>query len=125
VPGAVDDPNLTWHTGLPQRANGKAPVKAERQPRQSWRSGSSQAYAPGSSDTVVALPSSKKTNKDLAPEFERRKLNAIYVDLWIDKAVNPAIHIANAIRTELAREDGAIAKTLKKLTNMSKLTVGA
>jgi hypothetical protein len=63
--------------------------------------------------------------QDLVPEFERRNLNVIYVDLWIDKTVNPAIHIANAIRTELAREDGAIAKTLKKLTNMSKLTVGA
>jgi hypothetical protein len=63
--------------------------------------------------------------QDLRPEFERRGLNVIYVDLWIDKTVNPAIHIANAIRTELAREDGPIAKTLKKLTNMSKLTVGA
>lgn len=63
--------------------------------------------------------------QDLVPEFERRNLNVIYVDLWIDKTVNPAIHIANAIRTELAREDGAIAKTLKKLTHMSKLTVGA
>ncbi|MBC7618859.1 MAG: ATP-binding protein [Candidatus Saccharibacteria bacterium] len=63
--------------------------------------------------------------QDLVPEFERRNLNVIYVDLWIDKTVNPVIHIANAIRTELTREDGAIAKTLKKLTNMSKLTVGA
>ena len=63
--------------------------------------------------------------QDLVPEFERRNLNVIYVDLWIDKTVNPAIHIANAIRTELAREDGPIAKTLKKLSNMSKLTVGA
>lgn len=63
--------------------------------------------------------------QDLGPEFERRNLNVIYVDLWIDKTVNPAIHIANAIRTELAREDGAVAKTLKKMANMSKLTVGA
>ena len=63
--------------------------------------------------------------QDLVPEFEWRNLNVIYVDLWIDKTVSPAIHIANAIRTELTREDGAIAKTLKKLTNMSKLTVGA
>ena len=51
--------------------------------------------------------------QDLVPEFERRNLNVIYVDLWINKTVNPAIHIANAIRTELAREDGPIAKTLK------------
>ena len=63
--------------------------------------------------------------QDLVPEFERRNLNVIYVDLWIDKTVNPAIHIANAIRTELAREDGAVAKTLKKMATMSKLTVGA
>lgn len=63
--------------------------------------------------------------QDLVPEFERRNLNVIYVDLWIDKTLNPAIHIANAIRIELAREDGAIAKTLKKLTHMSKLTIGA
>jgi len=63
--------------------------------------------------------------QDLMPEFERRNLNVIYVDLWIDKTVNPAIHIANAIRTELAREDGAVAKTLKKMASLSKLTVGA
>lgn len=63
--------------------------------------------------------------QDLVPEFEQRNLNVIYVDLWIDKTVNPAIHIANAIRTELAREDGAIAKTLKKMASISKLTVGA
>ncbi|MCF8208879.1 MAG: ATP-binding protein [Rhodoferax sp.] len=63
--------------------------------------------------------------QDLLPEFERRNLHVIYVDLWVDKAQNPAIHIANAIRTELAREDGPVAKTLKKLSTMSKLTVGA
>lgn len=63
--------------------------------------------------------------QDLVPEFERRNLNVIYVDLWIDKTVNPAIHIANAIRTELAREEGPIAKALKKLSPLSKLTVGA
>ena len=51
------------------------------------------------------------------PEFERRNLNVIYVDLWIDKTVNPAIHIANAIRTELAREDGAVGETLKKMAS--------
>lgn len=55
--------------------------------------------------------------QDLVPEFERRNLNVIYVDLWINKAVNPVIHIANAIRTELAREDGAMAKTLEKTAN--------
>jgi len=63
--------------------------------------------------------------QDLVPEFERRKLHVIYVDLWIDKTVNPAIHIANAIRADLAREDGPMANALMKLTNMSKLTVGA
>jgi hypothetical protein len=63
--------------------------------------------------------------QDLVPEFERRNLHVIYVDLWIDKTMNPAIHIANAVRAELAREDGAVAKALKKLTHMSKLTVGA
>lgn len=63
--------------------------------------------------------------QDLVPEFERRNLNVIYVDLWIDKTVNPAIHIANAIRTELAREEGPIAKALKKLSPLSKFTAGA
>ncbi|MBA3056315.1 MAG: ATP-binding protein [Gammaproteobacteria bacterium] len=63
--------------------------------------------------------------QDLVPEFERRNLNVIYVDLWIDKTVNPAIHIASAIRTELAREDGAVANALKKLSKLSRLTVGA
>ncbi len=63
--------------------------------------------------------------QDLVPDLERRGLTVIYVDLWIDKTVNPAIHIANAIRTELARKDGAMAKALKKMANMSKLSVGA
>lgn len=63
--------------------------------------------------------------QDLVPEFESRNLNVIYVDLWIDKSINPVIHIANAIRTELAKEDGAIAKMFKKMANASKLTVGA
>ncbi len=63
--------------------------------------------------------------QDLLPEFERRGLDVIYVDLWSDKTVHPAVHIANAIRTELSREEGAIAKTLKKWANVSKLTVGA
>jgi hypothetical protein len=79
----------------------------------------------------IFLAAPRRTGKstfvrqDLVPEFERRNLNVIYVDLWIDKTVNPAIHIANAIRIELAREDGPIGKTLKKLSTMSKLTVGA
>lgn len=47
------------------------------------------------------------------------------MDLWIDKTANPAAHIANAFRTELAREDGAMAKALKKMANMSKLIFGA
>lgn len=63
--------------------------------------------------------------QDLVPELERRNLHVIYVDLWIDKTVNPAIHLANAIRTELAREDGPIAKAIKKIATLSKLTVGA
>ena len=63
--------------------------------------------------------------QDLVPELERRNLHVIYVDLWIDKSVNPAIHMANAIRLELARDDGAIATALKKLTRSTKLTVGA
>lgn len=63
--------------------------------------------------------------QDLLPEFERRKLKVIYVDLWIDKTVNPALHIANAIRAELAREAGAVAQARKKPTPMSKRTVGA
>ena len=64
--------------------------------------------------------------QDLVPEFERRNLNVIYVDLWIDKTVNPAIHIANAIRTELAQEDDAnlskdamLADALKALSTAS------
>ena len=61
----------------------------------------------------------------MVPEFERRGLNVIYVDLWIDKTANPAVHIANAIRTELARDDGAVTKALKKMANMSRMTVGA
>lgn len=63
--------------------------------------------------------------QDLVPEFERRGLNVIYVDLWIDRTINPAIHIANAVRSELMRDDGYVTKAFKKLLGTSKLNVGA
>lgn len=63
--------------------------------------------------------------QDLVPEFERRGINVIYVDLWIDKTINPAVLIANAVRTELMRDDGYFTKAFKRMLGTSKLNVGA
>lgn len=63
--------------------------------------------------------------QDLIPELKKRNVDVIYVDLWIDKTVNPAIHIANALRVALGREEGLIEKFAKKASVLSKVNVGA
>lgn len=79
--------------------------------------------------TFLAAP--RRTGKstfirqDLVPELRSRDAEVIYVDLWADKTINPAILIANALRTALAQDDGAIAKFAKKAAGLSKLNIGA
>lgn len=63
--------------------------------------------------------------QDLLPALEKRGVVTIYVDLWIDRSVNPAIHIANAVRASLAAEDGAVTKWAKRVLNTTSLNVGA
>lgn len=62
--------------------------------------------------------------QDLLPELRSRDVDVIYVDLWIDKSKDPAIHIANAVRAELSKDDGPISK-LAKMMGVTKLTIGA
>lgn len=63
--------------------------------------------------------------QDLVPELEQRGVHVIYVDLWIDKSVDPAIHIANAVREALAAADGAVMKMFKVAAGMTSFNVGA
>lgn len=63
--------------------------------------------------------------QDLLPALRQRNVLTIYVDLWIDRSINPAIHIANAVRAALAVEDGNVAKWAKKVLSGTKLNVGA
>ena len=63
--------------------------------------------------------------QDLLPSLHQRNVLTIYVDLWIDRSINPAIHIANAVRAALAVEDGNVAKWAKKFLSGTKLNVGA
>jgi len=60
--------------------------------------------------------------EDLVPEVERRKWVAIYVDLWADRARDPGLLIADAIKSKLAQFDGPIAK-LAKQAGMEKVDV--
>ena len=63
--------------------------------------------------------------QDLLPEVMARGLLVIYVDLWTDKAVNPAIHIASAVREAIAREEGPAAAGLRKLSKIGKINLSA
>lgn len=50
--------------------------------------------------------------EDLVPEVERRKWIAIYVDLWADRARDPGLLIADAIKSKLAQFDGPDRKSV-------------
>lgn len=51
--------------------------------------------------------------QDLVPEFTSRGHTVIYVDLWSDKTVDPAVHIAAAIRAKLIEAKGFIGKAME------------
>lgn len=61
--------------------------------------------------------------EDLRPALEKAGALVLYVDLWADRQAEPGSVIVNAVRAELARFDGVIAK-LAKATGMEKVSVG-
>ena len=82
-----------------------------------------------SSGLFLAAP--RRTGKstfvrnDLVPALAQRKnADVIYVDLWANKNTDPAILISNAIRSELQKQAGTLAKIAAK-AGISKLSLGA
>lgn len=61
--------------------------------------------------------------QDLIPALIKRQVVAIYVDLWADKTKDPAILLANAVRAELKKDEGALLK-LARAAGLTKCTVG-
>ena len=60
---------------------------------------------------------------DLVPEFQRRGLVAVYVDLWSDRQRDPASLIADAIKSALRDSDNWAVKALKT-TGLTKVGLG-
>jgi len=60
--------------------------------------------------------------EDLRPELETMGALVVYVDLWANKKTDPGEAITAAIRTELAKHDGAI-KQLSKVLGLEKIGV--
>lgn len=100
------------------------------------RTALAQAYANEALDTSLGrsgglfLAAPRRTGKstfvrqDLVPALLTRDAQVIYVDLWSDKTKDPALLLANAVRTELKKDDGAVAKFARK-AGLSKLNIGA
>lgn len=74
-----------------------------------------------SADTAsgLFLAAPRRTGKttfikqDLVPLLKQEGAFVIYADLWEDKAVDPAVVVANAIRAAIAEHDGFIIKGAK------------
>jgi len=100
------------------------------------RSALADAYANAVFDTSSGISSGlflaapRRTGKstfvrqDLVPALRQRDAEVLYVDLWADKTQDPAILMSDAIRTELKKENGVIAKIAAK-AGLSKLSIGA
>lgn len=79
-----------------------------------------------SSGLFLAAP--RRTGKstflreDLVPEAARRKWSCIYVDLWSDRSRDPALLLAEAIKSAIAENQGAIAK-MAKSAGLDKLNI--
>ena len=80
-----------------------------------------------SSGLFLAAP--RRTGKstfirnDLKPELEKEGAVVLYVDLWADKKADPGDVIIGAVRAELAKHEGAVAR-LAKSAGMEKAKVG-
>lgn len=62
--------------------------------------------------------------EDLVPEVIARGWFPVYVDLWADRDVDPAILITEALKSALASLEGMVAKTAKS-AGLDKLNFGA
>ncbi len=60
--------------------------------------------------------------EDLIPEAQSRNWLTIYVDLWADKLINPALLITEAIKTSIAAQKGKLTK-LTKHVRLQKLSI--
>jgi len=60
--------------------------------------------------------------EDLLPELAKLNWTTVYVDLWTNKAIDPAILIANAVKNTLAKFANVITK-LAKSTGLEKVDV--
>lgn len=94
------------------------------------------AYANEALDTSLGssgglfLAAPRRTGKstfvrqDLIPALVARQAQVIYVDLWSDKTKDPALLLANAIRAEIRKDDGALTK-FARAAGLTKLNIGA
>ena len=86
-------------------------------------------HATAASSSGVFLAAPRRTGKstflreDLSPQLEAMGAIVVYTDLWEDRRADPGDVIVNAVRAELARHDGVIAK-LARTAGVSKLNVG-
>lgn len=82
----------------------------------------------GASGLFLAAP--RRTGKstfitvDLLPELRGRGAVAIYVDLWSDRARDPADLVLDAVRRALRDTEGGIAKAVRR-SGVAKVGVGA
>lgn len=100
------------------------------------RSALAEAYADAVFDTSVGVSSGlflaapRRTGKstfvrqDLVPALRQRDAEVLYVDLWADKTQDPAVLMSDAIRAELKKENGAIARLAAK-AGLSEVSIGA
>ncbi len=100
------------------------------------RTALAQAYAEEALDTSMGcsgglfLAAPRRTGKstfarqDLVPVLGAMGAEVIYVDLWADRAKDPALLLANAVRAELKQKDGALAK-LARGVGLTNFTLGA
>jgi hypothetical protein len=83
--------------------------------------------APAKSGLFLAAP--RRTGKstfvreDLRPALASLGAVVLYVDLWADKKRDPAEVIVQAVREELAKHDGVVAK-LARNSGMDKVSLG-
>jgi sugar phosphate isomerase/epimerase len=61
--------------------------------------------------------------EDLRPALQRYGATVLYVDLWANKQADPGAVIVGAVRAELAKHEGIVAR-LAKAAGMEKVTVG-
>lgn len=62
--------------------------------------------------------------QDLVPALQARGAITLYVDLWADKTKDPALLLANAVRTQLKADEGIVAKFARH-SGLQKISIGA